>query len=87
MKAIPDTDPNDILLSAAASLLTDKRKDAESRVKQILIRQEALAESILSKERELKKLREKMDKSSQKIERLRNGDWAVLAEIEKEEQQ
>jgi hypothetical protein len=85
MKPIQDTELPDLLKSAASKLLAEKRNDAESRIKGILIRQEAMADSIKTKENELKKLREKMEKSSQKIERLRNGDWAVLAELEREE--
>lgn len=85
MKPIDQTNLPDLLQSAAAKLLAEKRNDAESRIKGILIRQEAMADSIRTKENELKKLREKMEKATQKIERLRNGDWAVLAELEREE--
>lgn len=87
MKQIDNVNLSDLLESAALNLLTEKRKDAESRIKQILVRQEAMADAIKTKESELKKLREKMEKSTAKIDRLRKGDWAVLAEIEREDAQ
>ena len=87
MKQIENTELPDLLKSAADALLAEKRKDAESRIKGILIRQEAMADAIRQKENELKRLREKMDKSTAKIERLRKGDWAVLAEIERDEKE
>lgn len=87
MKPIENIDLKDLLESAAQNLLVEKRNDAESRIRQTLIRQEALVVSIHAKENELKKLREKMDKSSAKIDRLRKGDWSVLAEIEREEKE
>jgi hypothetical protein len=87
MKQIENTELKDLLESAAQNLLLEKRKDAESRIKGILIRQEAMADAIRAKENELKKLREKMDKSTAKIDRLRKGDWTVLSEIEREENQ
>lgn len=85
MKQIADTNLNDLINGAAQALLAERRQDATSRIKQVLIRQEAMAEAIKAKELELKKLNDKMAKSTAKIERLRNGDWSVLAEFETED--
>ena len=69
---------------AANALMAEKRHDAESRIKQILIRQEKLAESIKASENELKKLNAKLEKSVAKINKLKSGDWSVLNEQENE---
>ena len=85
MKEIPETNLPDLIEAASKSLLQERRKDAESRIRGLLIRQEAMSESIRTKESELKKLREKLEKSVAKMTRLSKGDWSVLAELEQEE--
>ena len=84
MKPIPSLNLTDLLEGAASALLTEKRHDAESRIKQILIRQEKLAESIKAAENDLKKLNGKWDKSVAKINKLKAGDWSVLNEQDNE---
>ena len=54
------------------------------RIKQILIRQEKLAESIKAAENDLKKLNSKWEKSVAKINKLKAGDWSVLNEQDNE---
>jgi len=84
MKPIPSLNLTDLLEDAANALMAEKRHDAESRIKQILIRQEKLAESIKASENELKKLNAKLEKSVAKINKLKSGDWSVLNEQENE---
>jgi len=84
MKPIPSLNLTDLLEGAANALMAEKRHDAESRIKQILIRQEKLAESIKASENELKKLNAKLEKSVAKINKLKSGDWSVLNEQENE---
>jgi len=84
MKPIPSLNLTDLLEGAANALLIEKRHDAESRIKQILIRQEKLAESINATENDLKKLNAKWQKSVAKINKLKAGDWSVLNEQENE---
>jgi len=84
MKPIPALNLTDLLEGAANALMAEKRHDAESRIKQILIRQEKLAESIKASENELKKLNAKLEKSVAKINKLKSGDWSVLNEQENE---
>jgi len=84
MKPIPLLNLTDLLEGAANALLIEKRHDAESRIKQILIRQEKLAESINATENDLKKLNAKWQKSVAKINKLKAGDWSVLNEQENE---
>lgn len=83
MKAIPETNLADAVTGAATSLLIERRNDLDSRIKQILRRQEALAEAVRRTEREAEKLRNKLEHSSRLIERLKAGEWQVLAELEK----
>jgi len=84
MKPIPSLNLTDLLEDAANAFMAEKRHDAESRIKQILIRQEKLAESIKASENELKKLNAKLEKSVAKINKLKSGDWSVLNEQENE---
>lgn len=80
MKALENVDPKELIQSAATTLLQEKRHDAESRIKQILIRQESLAEQLRAHQNSVKKAQEAIDKGQRMIERLANGDWSVLAD-------
>lgn len=83
MKPIPETSLADIVTGAATQLLHERRQDAESRIRQILKRQEILAEELRKADAAAAKVRGRLEGSAKMIERLKAGEWQVLAEMEK----
>lgn len=83
MKEIPDTDLATLVESAALNALAERRLEVGSVVRLILRRQEIIAEEIVRDEKTIATKREKLAQLSGRIQKLKSGDWSVLAELEK----
>lgn len=81
MKPIPDTELLALVNEASAEYLLEQRRDGIQKVKQLFHAINALANVDVPKlENDLKKKKEQLAKKQSLLERLRNGDWAALAD-------
>lgn len=83
MKPIPDIDLSGLFQSAVLNAINDQRQNLDSRIRQILKRQEAVTQQVRKDSRALEKSTERMKKLQSNIDRLKAGDWQVLSDLEK----
>lgn len=82
MEKIENVDLGSLVTEASTELMTDKRKSAASIIKIHLQRVEQLAIDIRHAEKDIKKKKEKLEKAQAKINKIKEGDWSLLAEQE-----
>jgi hypothetical protein len=87
MNPIPDTDLSRLFESATLNALNERRQAADSSIRQILKRQEAVSDQVRRDRLALEKSEKKMQALAAKIDRLKAGEWQVLAELEREAKQ
>lgn len=78
MKAIENTNINDLIEQASAQVIADKRKGAVNLIMETLQRIEQVSRDISVCEKECEKKRKELDGLNGKMEKLRAGDWSVL---------
>ena len=86
MEKIEEVDLKELVTEASAELLQQRRKGASSLIKKMLIYSEGVIESIRCKKTELKGLEKILQTQTEKMARLRSGDWSVLVEKTKEKE-
>ena len=82
IEIIEGLDLADMVEKVSARLLLTRRCHAACLVKNHLQRQEQLEKDVAETEEKLKKLKEKLAKANAKIDKIRSGDWSVLASRE-----
>ncbi len=71
---------NDLVGEASRELMREKRLEASNLVKSFLLKAESLTYDIKGKKRELEKMEVSLADTLGKIEKLRSGDWSILAQ-------
>jgi len=84
MKPIPGVNLKNMVEQASKELIFENRKQAIGMIKKGLKRIEGLAKEIKYFNHELKKRQGKLAKSQEKINKIKDGDWSLLVEAEKE---
>lgn len=79
IEKIEGVDLADLVTEASTRLLAERRVEAAGLVKNHLQRVEGLTLEVRKKEQELKKLKEKLSKAQDKVDKIKAGDWSVLA--------
>ncbi len=82
MEKLENVNLSELVVEASDALLTEKRNAAASSIKKHLQRVEQLAIDVRKIEKELKSKREKLVKAQAKIEKIKEGDWSLLADKE-----
>ena len=83
---IEGVDLSDLVTEAAGAVLSERRKQAAGMIKQLLQRVEGAASDIRDLEKQIARKRESMGKAQAKIDKLKAGDWSVLAELARQNQ-
>lgn len=87
MEKIDGVNLEDLVKESSADLVAEKRRSIAGLIKQQLQRMEQLATDVQNLEKQLKGKREKLKKTQEKIEKIRGGDWSVLAEKKEQKDQ
>ena len=82
MEKMENVDLSVLVEESSKELMADKRNDAASIVKKHLQRVEQLAIDVRNTEKQLKIKKEKLAKAQAKIDKIKAGDWSLLAEKE-----
>ena len=82
MDKIDGIDLAELVKDSAQDLMKEKRVGAANIVKNHLQRVEQLAIDIRTLEKELKNKKDKLVKAQSKIDKIKAGDWSVLAQKE-----
>lgn len=80
MEKIEGVDLAALVTESSSDLVSEKRTKAAGLVKQLLQRMEQLATDVKNLEKQLRGKKEKLQKAQDKIEKIKGGDWSVLAE-------
>jgi hypothetical protein len=80
MEKLEGVDLKVLVAEASDALLTEKRNSAASIIKKHLQRVEQLAIDVHKLEKELKGKKEKLTKAQDKIEKIKEGNWSLIAE-------
>lgn len=80
MEKIDGVNLEDLVEESSADLIAEKRRSVAGLIKQQLQRMEQLATDVKNLEKQLKGKREKLTKTQEKMEKIKSGDWSVLAE-------
>jgi outer membrane murein-binding lipoprotein Lpp len=80
MEKLENVNLAELVVEASDALLTEKRNGAASSIKKHLQRVEQLAIDVRKLEKELKSKKEKLAKAQAKIEKIKEGDWSLLAD-------
>ncbi|KKK98742.1 hypothetical protein LCGC14_2639720 [marine sediment metagenome] len=80
MEKINNVDLSQLVEESAEKLVAEKRNKAASLVKQELQRIEQLKIDIKKIDKDRKNKQDKLDKAQAKMDKIKNGDWSVLAE-------
>ena len=80
MEKIENVDLGNLVTEASNEIIDARRKQAAGIIKQQLQRIEQLVTDISNAEKELKKKRDKLTKAQEKIDKIKAGDWSLLAE-------
>ena len=80
MDRIEDVDLKALVSVVSNELITEKRNVAANSIKQHLQRVEQLAYDVSSLEKQLKQKKEKLAKAQAKVDKIREGDWSLLAD-------
>lgn len=79
-----DFDGSEIVALATQELLDNRKKELSNKVAKLFHKADQLASDVRKYNNEAEKAQKKLDKTVAAIDRLKSGDWTVLAEIEKE---
>lgn len=77
---IEDTKLEDLVKVASLQLLDERRHEATNLIKNFFQKLEGLSLEVKKLKSELSKKEESLEKTMDKVARLRKGDWSVLAE-------
>lgn len=80
MEKLENVNLAELVVETSDSLLTEKRNAAASIIKKHLQRVEQLAINVHKLEKELKGEKEKLAKAQAKIDKIKEGDWSLIAE-------
>lgn len=75
---------NEIVVQAAKEVFEEKKRESANLIKSFFKKAEELTYQAKTKKRELEKIEQNLTNTLQKIERLRKGDWTVLAENQRQ---
>ncbi len=82
MDKLEDVDLAQLVEESSKELMVSKRYDAANIIKNHLQRVEQLAIDVRTAEKALVKKKEKLAKAQAKIDKIKEGDWSLLAEKE-----
>ena len=82
MEKIENVNLSELVEESSKELVADRRKQAASIVKKHLQRAEQLAVDVRQAEKSLNKKKEMLKKAQEKINKIKEGDWSLLAEKE-----
>ena len=80
MEKLENVDLSALVEDSSKELMDEKRKQAAGLIKVQLQRIEQLSLDVRNAERTLKKKQEALAKAQQKIDKIKAGDWSLLAE-------
>lgn len=80
MDKIENVDLGSLVTEASTELMAEKRRVAANHIKIHLQRVEQLVIDVKKAEKELRKKKEKLEKAQAKINKIKEGDWSLLAE-------
>jgi hypothetical protein len=80
MEKLENVNLAELVVEASEALLAEKRNTAASIIKKHLQRVEQLAIDVHKVEKELKSKKEKLVKAQAKINKIKEGDWSLIAE-------
>lgn len=80
MKAIENTELNELIEEASRQVIAEKRKGATNLIMESLRRIEQVSRDIAVCEKEIEKKKRELDGLNGKMAKLRSGDWSVLQE-------
>jgi len=80
MEKLENVDLSALVEDSSKELMDEKRKQAAGLIKVQLQRIEQLSLDVRNAERTLKKKQEALVKAQQKIDKIKAGDWSLLAE-------
>lgn len=75
-----EIDLQELVTAASIDIMLERRKEATNLIKGFLIKVEGLTKEIKNLENQLKTKQESLAKTNEKIQRLKKGEWNILAE-------
>ncbi len=84
MKEIDGVNLEDLVKEVSSGIVSDRRESAAGLIKKQLQKMEGLAIDVNGLEKQLKKKQEALAKAQEKVTKIREGNWQVLAELEKQ---
>lgn len=84
MKEIDGVNLEDLVKEVSKNIVSDRRESAAGLIKKQLQKMEGLAIDVSGLEKQLKKKKEALAKAQEKVTKIREGNWQVLAELDKQ---
>jgi len=76
-----------LVKSTHTQILSDKEKEITSLVRKVIAKRNGTIIEIDKAEKALSKMRESLKRTQGKIDKIKSGDWSVIAELRKQDGQ
>ncbi len=70
----------ELFIEATDVVIEEKRKSIRNLIKQLFYRQIGLAEDVVSARKSLAKKEQELEKTNEKLAKIKTGDWSVLVD-------
>ena len=87
LEKVEDLDLGQLVEEVSSDMVQERTRQAAGLIKKQLQRMEQLSKDIVAAKKELKSKQDKLVKAQDTIDKIRSGDWKVLAQLDNQNSQ